>query len=224
MYALLLAHHADESAILRLVLQRAGLSSRVTTDLSQAIQEWDNQPIDLILLSFREQIPLDQVRLIRSKTEVPLIIIAPDINEDQHIDLLEAGVDKIVFRPYSARLLIAQLRGLIRRVRGASIYNLPNLQVGDMTLDPTVRTLQDNTGVEKHLTRLEFRLLYTLMIHNGQVLTTETLVERVWGYSGRGDRDLVRGLIKRLRAKVEPDPSTPRFIVTIPGVGYKLVA
>lgn len=224
MYALLLAHHADESAILRLVLQRAGLSSRVTTDLSKAIQEWDNQPIDLILLSFRDQIPVDQIRLIRSKTEVPLVIIAPDINEDQHIDLLEAGVDKIVFRPYSARLLIAQLRGILRRARGASIYNLPNLQVGDMTLDPTVRTLQDHTGIEKHLTRLEFRLLYTLMIHNGQVLTTETLVERVWGYSGRGDRDLVRGLIKRLRSKVEPDPSNPRFIVTIPGVGYKLIA
>lgn len=224
MYALLLAHHADESAVLRLVLQRAGLSSRVTTDLNQAIQEWDNPPIDLILLSFREQVPIDQVREIRSKTEVPLIVISPDIDEDQHIELLEAGVDWIVFRPYSARLLIAQIRGYLRRARGASIYNLPNLQVGDLTLDPTIRTLEDNTGVEKHLTRLEFRLLYTLMIHNGQVLTTETLVERVWGYSGKGDRDLVRGLIKRLRAKVEPDPSNPRYIITIPGVGYKLVA
>jgi two-component system response regulator RegX3 len=224
MYALLLAHHADESAVLRLVLQRAGLSSRVTTDLNQAIQEWENQPIDLILLSFRQQVPIDQVREIRSKTDVPLIVISPDIDEDQHIELLEAGVDRIVFRPYSARLLIAQIRGYLRRARGASIYNLPNLQVGDLTLDPTVRTLEDTTGVEKHLTRLEFRLLYTLMIHNGQVLTTETLVERVWGYSGKGDRDLVRGLIKRLRAKVEPDPSNPRYIITIPGVGYKLVA
>ena len=224
MYALLLAHHADESAVLRLVLQRAGLSSRVTTDLNQAIQEWENQPIDLILLSFRQQVPIDQVREIRSKTEVPLIVISPDMDEDQHIELLEAGVDRIVFRPYSARLLITQIRGYLRRARGASIYNLPNLQVGDLTLDPTVRTLEDRTGVEKHLTRLEFRLLYTLMIHNGQVLTTETLVERVWGYSGKGDRDLVRGLIKRLRAKVEPDPSNPRFIITIPGVGYKLVA
>ena len=224
MYALLLAHHADESAVLRLVLQRAGLSSRVTTDLNQAIQEWENQPLDLILLSFRQQVPIDQVREIRSKTEVPLIVISPDMDEDQHIELLEAGVDRIVFRPYSARLLIAQIRGYLRRSRGASIYNLPNLQVGDLTLDPTIRTLEDNTGVEKHLTRLEFRLLYTLMIHNGQVLTTETLVERVWGYSGKGDRDLVRGLIKRLRAKVEPDPSNPRYIITIPGVGYKLTA
>ncbi len=223
MYALLLAHHADESAVLRLVLQRAGLSSRVTTDLTQAIQEWDDQPLDLILLSFRDQVPIDQIRLIRSKTEAPLVIISPYLDEDFHIELLEVGVDKIVFRPYSARLLIAQMRGLLRRARGASIYNLPNLQLGDLTLDPSVRTLEDKSGVTKHLTRLEFRLLYTLMIHNGQVLTAETLVERVWGYSGRGDRDLVRGLIKRLRAKVEPDPSNPSYIITIPGVGYKLV-
>jgi DNA-binding response OmpR family regulator len=224
MYALLLAHHADESAILRLVLQRAGLSSRVTTDLDQAIEEWEDQPLDLIVLSIRDQIPLDQIRLLRSKTEVPLVIISPPIQEDFHIELLEAGVDLVLFRPYSARLLIAELRGLQRRARGASIHNLPNLSIGEFTLDPSVRTLEDGSGSTKHLTRLEFRLLYTLMIHNGQVLTTETLVERVWGYSGRGDRDLVRGLIKRLRAKVEPDPSTPRYIITIPGVGYKLVA
>lgn len=223
MYALLLAHHADESAVLRLVLQRAGLSSRVTTDLAQAIQEWDDQSLDLILLSFKDHVPLDQIRLIRSKTEVPLVIISPHMQEDRHIELLEAGVDKVVFRPYSARLLIAQLRGLLRRVRGASIYNLPSLHLGDLMLDPSVRTLVNKSGIEKHLTRLEFRLLYTLMIHNGQVLTTETLVEQVWGYSGRGDRDLVRGLIKRLRSKVELDPSNPNYIITIPGVGYKLV-
>lgn len=224
MYALLLAHHADESAVLRLVLQRAGLSSRVTTDLGQAIQEWDDQPLDLILLSFKDEVPLDQIRLIRLKTEVPLVVISPAMQEDRHIELLEAGVDKVVFRPYSARLLITQLRVLLRRSARALIYNLPSLSLGDLTLDPSVRTLEDRSGEVKHLTRLEFRLLYTLIIHNGQVLTTETLVERVWGYSGRGDRDLVRGLIKRLRAKVEPDPSNPRYIITIPGVGYKLLA
>ncbi len=65
-------------------------------------------------------------------------------------------------------------------------------------------------------------MLYTLMMHAGQVLPTETLVEHVWGYSGRGDRDLVRGLVKRLRSKVEPDPKNPIYIFTVPGVGYKL--
>jgi DNA-binding response OmpR family regulator len=224
MYALLLAHNADESAVLRLALQRAGFASRVTTDLDQAIQDWHDQPSELVLLSFRDLVPVDQISTIRSKTEVPLVVISGPMSEDMHVDLLEAGVDLVVFRPFSARLLIAQLRSLLMRATGASIFNLPGFTLGDLTLDPSIRTLSVKDGSPRHLTRLEYRLLYTLMIHSGQVLTTETLVEQVWGYSGRGDRDLVRGLIKRLRAKVEPEPSEPLYILTVPGVGYKLAS
>jgi len=222
MYALLLAHNADESAVLRLALQRAGFASRVTTDLKQAIHLWQDQPSDFVLLTFKESIPLDQIREIRSQTEVPLVVISAPIDEDFHVELLEVGVDLIVFRPYSARLLIAQLRGLLRRATSTPVDSLPSFTLGELILDPSVRTLGVKDSQPKHLTRLEFRLLYALMIHNGQVLTTETLVEQVWGYSGRGDRDLVRGLIKRLRAKVEPEPAEPRYILTVPGVGYKL--
>lgn len=222
MYALLLAHNADESAVLRLALQRAGFASRVTTDLKQAIYDLQEQPTDLILLSFKDSIPLDLIHEIRTKVEAPLVVISIPIGEDLNVELLEAGVDLVIFRPYSARLLIAQLRGLVRRATGASIHNLPSFTLGDLTLDPSVRTLAIRGTSPKHLTRLEFRLLYTLMIHSGQVLTPETLVEQVWGYDGRGDRDLVRGLIKRLRDKVEPENSEPRYILTVPGVGYKL--
>jgi DNA-binding response OmpR family regulator len=222
MYALLLAHNADESAVLRLALQRAGFASRVTTDLKQAVHDLQEQPTDLILLSFKDSIPLELIHEIRAKMEAPLVVISIPIGEDLNVELLEAGVDLVIFRPYSARLLIAQLRGLVRRATGASIHNLPSFTLGDLTLDPSVRTLAIRGTSPKHLTRLEFRLLYTLMIHSGQVLTPETLVEQVWGYDGRGDRDLVRGLIKRLRDKVEPEDSDPRYILTVPGVGYKL--
>jgi DNA-binding response OmpR family regulator len=222
MYALLLAHNADESAVLRLALQRAGFASRVTTDLKQAIQEWENQPSDLILLSFKDGAELEQICELRSQTEVPLVVVTNLIGEDLHVDLYEASVDLVVFRPFSTRLLIAQLRGLLKRSTGTSIFNLPSFTLGDLTLEPSVRTIQLEDLPPKHLTKLEFRLLYTLMVHNGQVLATETLVEQVWGYSGRGDRDLVRGLVKRLRTKVELDPHNPRYILTVPGVGYKL--
>ncbi|MCJ7703425.1 MAG: response regulator transcription factor [Anaerolineales bacterium] len=222
MYALLFVHNADESAVLRLALQRAGFASRVTTDLNSSIHNWNQQPSDLILLSFKNGIFLEQIHDIRSETDVPLVVISTAIDEDLHVELLEAGVDLVIFRPYSARLLIAQLRTLLRRSSGASIKSLPSFTLGDITLDPSVRTLAVNDSPPRHLTRLEFRLLYTLMIHSGQVLTTDVLVEQVWGYSGRGDRDLVRGLIKRLRVKVEPEPSEPRYILTVPGVGYKL--
>jgi DNA-binding response OmpR family regulator len=76
-------------------------------------------------------------------------------------------------------------------------------------------------GEPKHLTQLEFRLLYALMTHAGQIMPAENIVEHVWGYSGEGNRGLVRGLVQRLRAKVEPDPRNPEYILTEPGVGYR---
>ncbi|MFN2232603.1 MAG: response regulator transcription factor [Anaerolineales bacterium] len=222
MYALLLAHNADESAVLRLVLQRAGFASRVTTDLETSIQEWQDKPSDLILLASKDQVAIEKIHELRALTEVPIVLVSQPIQEDLHVDLLEAGTDLIVYRPFSARIMISQLRALMRRAVGVSVFNLPNFTVGDLILDPSVRTVQVKDQPATHLTRLEFRLLYTLMVHRGQVLSTEALVERVWRYSGRGDRDLVRGLVKRLRAKIEPDSAHPIYILTIPGVGYKL--
>ena len=222
MYALLLAHNADESAVLRLALQRAGFASRVTTDLKQVVKDWPEQPSDLVLLSFPEIISFEGVHELRTLTEVPFVVVVNPIGEDQHVELLEAGVDLVIFRPFSTRLLIAQLRGLLRRATGIPIFNLPSFTVGELSLDPSIRTIEVKDGPATHLTRLEFRLLYTLFVHAGQVLPVETLVEHVWGYSGRGDRDLVRGLVKRLRTKVEPEPQNPRYILTVPGVGYKL--
>ena len=222
MYALLLAHNADESAVLRLVLQRAGFASRVTTDLDSSIQDLQDKPSDLILLAFKDQVAIEKIHELRALTEVPIVLVSKPVQEDLHFELLEAGVDLVIYRPFSARILISQLRALMRRAVGVSVFNLPNFNVGDLILDPSVRTVQVKDQSAIHLTRLEFRLLYTLMVHRGQVLSTEVLVERVWRYSGRGDRDLVRGLVKRLRAKIEPDSAHPIYILTIPGVGYKL--
>lgn len=222
MYALLLAHNADESAILRLVLQRAGFASRITTDLDASIRDMQEKPSDLVLLASKEQLAIEKIRELRALTEVPIVLVSKPIQEDLHVDILEAGVDLVIYRPFSARILISQLRALMRRAVGVSVFNLPNFTVGDLILDPSVRTVQVKEQPATHLTRLEFRLLYTLMVHRGQVLSTETLVERVWRYSGRGDRDLVRGLVKRLRAKIEPDSAHPIYILTIPGIGYKL--
>ena len=128
MYALLLAYNADESSVLRLVLQRAGFATKVTTDIKQAIQEWDANPLDLILFSFQNEPPDEVIQEIRSKTEVPLIVISQPLGEDAHVNLLEVGVDLVVFRPFSARLLISQLRGLLRRASGISVFNLPGFR------------------------------------------------------------------------------------------------
>jgi len=220
MYALLLAQSADEKAVLSLVLQRAGLAVTTGNDLQRALRAWPERPTDLILLALYSDDYQADVRTIRVETAVPIVVIVDQLEEGVHYELLDTGADLVVPRPFSARLLIAQVRGLLRRAGGMPLFSLPTLNLAGLTLDPTTRAIQVTGLPSRRLTHLEFRLLYTLMIHRGQVLPTETIVEQVWGYSGRGDKDLVRGLVRRLRTKVEPDPRSPQYILTVPGVGY----
>lgn len=221
MYALLVAEDADEAAVLSMVLQRAGLAVTAARDVQRAMDTWHERPADIIVLSVPQPEPLAQVRGVRAQTEVLLVVVVDPIEEHLHFNLLEAGADMIVRRPFSARLLIAQLRALLRRAGGVSLLTLPTLSLSGLTLDPATHTVRRAEQPARRLTHLEFRLLYTLMIHRGQVLPMESIVQRVWGYAGNGgSRELVRGLISRLRAKVEADPRQPRFIVTVPGVGY----
>lgn len=222
MEALLLTHNADESAILRLALQRAGFSVHLTTNIDQALQSLASHTADLALLTWLNQYNISHVRRFRSLSQIPLIIISDPLGEDLHVDLLEQGADLVITRPYSTRLLISQVRTLLRRSAGTPITSPPALSVGDISIDPSVRTVKIGDNPPIHLTRLEFQLLYTLINRAGQVIPTETLVEYVWGYTGKEDRDLVRGLVKRLRAKIEPDPRNPKYIETISGIGYKL--
>jgi DNA-binding response OmpR family regulator len=219
MYALLIAQYPDERAILSLVLQRAGLAVTSANDLDRAMKTWFERPADLILIAV-EGDPGEQVRRIRADTEVPLLIITDPLSEEQQAQLLESGTDLVLSRPFSARLLVAQVRVIMRRAGNVPFSSLPTLSIAGLILDPGARTVQVAGQRPCRLTHLEFRLLYTLMIHRGQILPTEVIVERVWGYSGRGDKELVRGLVSRLRSKIEPEPRSPQYIVTQPGIGY----
>jgi DNA-binding response OmpR family regulator len=220
MYALLIAEDSDEAAVLSLVLQRSGLTVTTAKDLKKAILSWQERPTDLIVLAVSGISAQDQVNYVRAEAQVPLIIVINSTDENTHYALLEMGTDLVVTRPFSARLLISQVRALLRRAGSVPLFSLPTLSLGGLTLDPATRTVKVSDHPSKRLTHLEFRLLYTLMIHHGQILPADTIVERVWGYSGRGDRELVRGLISRLRSKVEDDPRRPAYILTVPGVGY----
>ena len=219
MYAMLLAHDANERAVLSLVLQRAGLAVTTAHDLERAMKTWMDRPADLIAMACSDD-PEADVRRARAETPVPLVLVVNPIAEDCHFSLLEAGADLVVSRPFSARLLIAQVQALMRRAGSVPLFSLPALSRAGLTLDAANRTVEVAGHRSRRLTHLEFRLLYTLMAHRGQVLPAEVIVERVWGYSGRGDKELVRGLVSRLRSKVEPDPRSPRYVLTVPGIGY----
>ena len=221
MYALLIADDPEEAAILSLVLQRAGLASTTSSNLEQAMQGWSGRPADMILCAVARPGPLEQLQRIRSETEVPLILITDPLPERLHCELLEEGADRVVMRPYSARLMIARVRTLLRRAGGLPVFSLPTLSIAGLTLDPATRTVEVEGRPPRRLTHLEFRLLHLLMIHRGQVLPTDRICELVWGYTEEADPELVRGLVSRLRSKVEPDARSPRYILTVAGVGYR---
>lgn len=220
MFALLVPRDPDEGAVLALALQRANFMVIQARDLKKALQSWLERPADLILLVPSEGDPLSYVRQIRAETAVPLVLILDPISESLHCALLEAGADLIVTRPFSIPILIAQLKAIVRRASGTAPQKAPAWSAAGLTLDHVNRIVEVKGRGSVRLTHLEFRLLHTLMLHRDQVLPVETIVERVWGYTGRGDRGLVRGLISRLRAKIEPDPHHPCYIHTIPGIGY----
>jgi two-component system alkaline phosphatase synthesis response regulator PhoP len=112
---------------------------------------------------------------------------------------------------------------LLKRAGTVPVSVLPSLEANGLAVDPGARRTTTPDGVSHQLTPLEFRLLYLLMTNQGQVISTDIIIERVWGYSSNGNRELVRGLVRRLRRKIDPDPSRRRYIETIPGVGYRFL-
>lgn len=225
MQALLISPSPDETPVLTIILQKAGFSVHANKELSQTDEAWSKRPTDFILISplqVNESL-IKQVRQLRMHTAVPIMLISDTDVEEIKVELLESGVDCIIERPYGVRTLIAQIKAIARRTAGTSFFNQPSLTQGEITLDPSNRTAKVKDGSAIHLTRLEFRLLHTLISNPGQVIPSENLVEFVWGYSGEGDRELVRGLVQRLRSKIEPDPKNPRYIHNELGVGYYFV-
>ena len=220
MDALLFCEYDDEASILKNLLQYAGLETRLIKHLSRAVESWPEKPADLIFISLTDKKYLETISQIRNHTVVPIIILAELLSEDTQVMFYEKGVDLIIIKPYSVRLLLAKIRSLLRRSAGMPYFSLPTLSTGKLNLDPGTRTVQVLDGEPRKLTQLEFRLLYSLMTNTGHIIPTENIVEQVWGYQGEGNKDLVRGLVQRLRSKVEPDPANPKFILTEQGIGY----
>jgi len=224
MQALLFTSDQEESAVLVLILQQAGFSVRTAKKLEPAVENWPETPVDLIFIALEDvqENSTIVIHQLRGQTVVPIIVIADPLNEKDEISLLEAGVDLIVSRPYGVRLLLARIRALLRRTAGMPFHSLPTMTQGKLRLDPSNRTVKVGDAESQRLTQLEFRLLYTLMTYSGQIIPTENIVEQVWGYTGEGNRELVRGLVQRLRSKVEPDKRNPQYILTEKGIGYYL--
>jgi DNA-binding response OmpR family regulator len=221
MQVFIVASDPDERDFLSFAVKRAGMSAASSGELGRVLANWEAHPADLILFALSGGEPEDAIEEIRAVTPVALIVIIDQITEQGLCNLLGAGSDLVLARPVSSKLVGAYVGAFGRRVGAIPPFVLPQLDLDLIALDPSTRSVSVDGHEPKRLTQLEFRLLYTLMSNRGHVIPTETIVERVWGYSGEGNRDLVRGLISRLRKKIEPENAPNKFLETISGVGYR---
>ncbi len=169
-------------------------------------------------------------RELRKISLVPIIMLTARASTEDVVRGLESGADDYVTKPFDFSELVARIRSVLRRaaVRSASGEGTPGgttageslLSLGPLTIDVTAHTVR-RASEEVALTVTEFRLLYELARHAGQVLTREQLLDLVWGYSYLGDSRLVDVHVQRLRAKIEEDPAHPLLIATVRGVGYR---
>jgi two-component system KDP operon response regulator KdpE len=165
---------------------------------------------------------IDLIRKIRSWSTVPIVVLSARTMEEQKIAALDAGADDYVTKPFSTPELLARVRAALRRnVRGAE--QAPLVRLGDVEIDLTRRESRGPQG-ELHLTPLEYRLLESLARHTGLIVRQAQLLREVWGPERQGDSGSLRVCMKNLRAKVEPDPRRPRYLVTEAGLGYRLRA
>lgn len=222
MQAILVTRDPEERELLTLLLRHAGLAVATTPELGRVTGRWLERPADIIVVAVEAGAWLAQeVVAVRGVTQVPLLIISERLQEAVLCELLAAGADLVLARPVAPRVLTQYAHTLLRRASGVPPFLLSPMDLAAIRLDPATRTVSVSGQEHQRLTQLEFRLLYVLMANREHVVPLEIIIERVWGYTGDGNRDLVRGLVSRLRRKVEPNPDSPRFIQTIPGTGYR---
>ena len=216
----------EESFIeaLKVGLKREGFRVEVARDGMQALEMFDIVQPDVILLDVMlpRMSGIDVCRQLRKKTLTPIIMVTAKGAEIDTVVGLEVGADDYVTKPYRLRELVARMRAVLRRVpteRGGELSS-SSLSVGDVALDPDQHEVVIR-GETMTLPLKEFELLHLLLANAGRVLPRETLIDRGWGTDYVGDTKTLDVHIKRLRSKIEDDPSSPVRIVTIRGLGYK---
>jgi two-component system response regulator MtrA len=204
-------------------LGAAGFGVTTAADGVEGLERFRAEPFDLVLLDI--MLPrldgYEVCRQIRRASTVPIVMLTARGDTMDVVVGLEAGADDYVRKPFDLPELIARIRAALRRA-GATTDGATELRHGNIVIDIAGRTVS-REGADIPLTRTEFDLLHELVLHAGQVLSRDVLLDRVWGYDYLGDSRLVDVAIQRLRSKVEADPAAPELIQTVRGAGYKAV-
>jgi two-component system response regulator RegX3 len=207
------------------LLRREGYEVSVAESGPAALALFESNGADLVLLDL--MLPglsgVDVCRRLRQRSSVPVIMLTAKDSEIDKVVGLEIGADDYVTKPYSSRELLARIKAVLRRLAEPEELLSPTLEAGPVRMDVERHTVTVG-GVSTTLPLKEFELLEMLLRNAGRVLTRIQLMDRVWGSDYIGDTKTLDVHIKRLRAKIEPDPANPRHIVTVRGLGYKFEA
>ena len=207
------------------LLQKEGYDVSVAETGPDALTEFDRNGADLVLLDL--MLPglsgVDVCRALRAKSSVPVIMLTAKDSEVDKVVGLEIGADDYVTKPYSGRELLARIKAVLRRQTEPEALLPSTVESGPVRMDVERHTVSVR-GDQVNLPLKEFELLEMLLRNSGRVLTRGQLIDRVWGSDYVGDTKTLDVHIKRLRAKVEPDPGRPQHIVTVRGLGYKFEA
>jgi two-component system response regulator RegX3 len=210
------------SDALSYMLRKEGFEVAVSSNGPDGIEEFERGGADLVLLDL--MLPglsgLEVCRQLRSKSDVPVIMLTAKDAEVDKVVGLEIGADDYVTKPFSARELLARIRAVLRRRGEPEEVGTGVLEAGPVRMDVDRHVVTVN-GRDASMPLKEFELLEYLLRNSGRVLTRGQLIDRIWGSDYVGDTKTLDVHVKRLRAKVEPDPAQPKHLLTVRGLGYK---
>ena len=209
---------------LAFLMRKEGFTTAIAATGQDALAEFDRNGADIVLLDLMlpEMSGTEVCRQMRQKSNVPIIMITARDSEIDKVVGLEIGADDYVTKPYSPRELVARIRAVLRRqVDTVGELAPPTLSAGPVRMDVD-RHVVTVSGDAVQLPLKEFELLELLLRNAGRVLTRGQLIDRIWGSDYVGDTKTLDVHVKRLRAKIEPDPGEPKYLVTVRGLGYKL--
>lgn len=225
MKALIVDDDRTLADLLAFTLRRAGFEPHLAYNAPSALKMFRQTPVDIAILDVNMpgepgiKDGFDLCRIIRQESQIPIILLTVRDEEEDIIRGLNIGADDYVLKPFSPRQLVARIESLLRRASLSRRLETEPFKLQGIIYDPNLREFTQQGLPPIKLTRLEGRLLETLMLNEGQILPVDNLIDHVWGPEG-GNTEMLRQLVRRLRTKIESDPGNPELIQNLPGVGY----
>jgi two-component system KDP operon response regulator KdpE len=214
----------DEPQIVRalkVILRSAGYATEAAVSKQEALNAVSVRPPDAMVLDLvlPDGSGVDVCADVRRWSSLPIIVLSAVGDEREKVRALDAGADDYITKPFGTDELLARLRAVLRRV--ADDGGKPSVTIGDLTVDLASHAVTMG-GEEIHLTPIEFDLLRALTQHRGRLVTHRQLLHEVWGPGYENETHYLRVHVAHIRSKLEPEPSRPRYVITEPGIGYRL--